>query len=446
LKPAVPEDGTHRVCRQYSNAIEIPNVPKLILNPGLLPRDGWEYSLGDLFRGLVAAVKGATKDAVVDLPGLPNCIPVRTGRAGVLAALSSLQLRPGARIGVPLFCCPIVFKAIVSAGCKVRFLDVDPATFCLSKEDLIAKKGELDALIVVHMFGNICDIPELQKAAPGLPIIEDCAQALGSKLNGQPAGSFGDVAIFSFRSGKYLSVGEGAVVYSRSAEIRSRLAQFVKQLPRPGMTAECRHIATTWLKSVLRRKPLYGLVGFNLWMRVNKEKRMSLNPPLRPDAIYATDLQLTKHRLSNINALISKQRAFAKDFSSNLKLKRETVCSEPTGAFYNRLQFPITFESQTQRNSMADFLLEQGVDSTKYLDDVVMTAAEVFGYDGDCPKSEQLSKQVLVIPNQASLREKDVKKIIAAVNAGWVDLVGAASSQRLTGKPNPQPSLIPISK
>lgn len=421
-------------------------MAKLILNPGLLPRDGWDYSLGDLFRGLAAAMKGAAKDAVIDLPGLPNCIPVRTGRAGVLAAISSLQLRPGARIGVPLFCCPIVFKAIVSAGCKVRFLDVDPETFCLSKKDLIAKKGELDALLVVHMFGNICDIPELQKAVPGLPIIEDCAQALGSKLNGQPAGSFGEVSIFSFRSGKYLSVGEGAALHSPSKEICSKIAAFVRQLPSPGKAAEGKHVATTWLKSVLRRKPLYGLIGFNLWMRVNKEKRMSLTPPVQPDAIFAADLNLTKHRLLDSEHLISRQRAIAREFSSNLKLERDMICSEPAGAFYNRLQYPVTFKSQKQRDFMADFLLQQGVDSTRYLDDVVMTAADVFGYDGDCPNSERLSKQVLVIPNQHSLSEREVLRTIKAVNAGWAELVGAGSSQRPATKQNGQPSLIPISK
>ena len=121
-------------------------MSKLILNPGLLPRDGWDYSLSDVFRGLSAFMRGREENAVINLPGLPNCIPIRSGRAGVLAAISGLQLRPGAQIGVPLFCCPIVFKAVVSAGCKVRFLDVDGTTFCLSKEDLLAKRDQIDAV------------------------------------------------------------------------------------------------------------------------------------------------------------------------------------------------------------------------------------------------------------------------------------------------------------
>lgn len=171
---------------------------------------------------------------------------------------------------------------------------------------------------------------------------------------------------------------------------------------------------------------------------------MSLMPPVRPYAIYAADLELTRHRLSELGALIARQRAIAEEFSSNLKLERGMTCPEPAGAFYNRLQYPVTFESQKQRDFMADFLLQQGVDSTKYLDDVVATAIEVFGYRGDCPNSERLSKQVLVIPNQSSLRAQDVKRVISAVNAGWAELAGAAISQRAPAKLNP--SFIPISK
>jgi hypothetical protein len=86
------------------------------------------------------------------------------------------------------------------------------------------------------------------------------------------------------------------------------------------------------------------------------------------------------------------------------------------------------------------------VDSVKYLDGVVETAAENFGYQGGCPNSERLSKQVLVIPNQHDLREKDIKRISDAVNAGWAALTANEFSTEApaTGKLRTRP--IPISK
>jgi perosamine synthetase len=122
------------------------------------------------------------------------------------------------------------------------------------------------------------------------------------------------------------------------------------------------------------------------------------------------------------------------------------LCSEQAGAFYNRLQYPITFQFQKQRDFMAEFLLEQGVDSVKYLDGVVETAVQGFGYQGDCPNSEHISKQVLVIPNQHGLREKDIKRISDAVNGGWAALSANEFSTEAIATCNLRARPIPISK
>ena len=201
---------------------------------GLLPTENWEYKVSDIFRGLAAALGPSSTNGMLSLPGLGSCIPARSARSGIIVALKALNLRPNARIGVPLYCCPVVFKAIQEAGCTARFIDVELATACMSPEDLYKKRSEIDAVIAVHMFGHLCDMPRLQEAAQGIPIIEDCAQSLGSKLDGRMAGSFGAIAAFSFRSGKYLSVGEGGAVYAGHEDIRTRLSQLISEMPAPG--------------------------------------------------------------------------------------------------------------------------------------------------------------------------------------------------------------------
>ena len=191
---------------------------------GLIPGEHWEHRFSDLLRGFAAAMGPKKQHETPYIPGIGKLIPVRSGRAALVAALRALNLPPGARVGAPLYCCPVVFKAIVAAGCTAHFIDIDPATYCMSAEDLLAKRSQVDAVIAVHMFGNLCDMPSLQQAAQGKPIIEDCAQSLGSKLDGRMAGSFGTIAVFSFRSGKYLSVGEGGALYSSDADLRLRLS------------------------------------------------------------------------------------------------------------------------------------------------------------------------------------------------------------------------------
>ena len=386
---------------------------------GLLPRDQWQHHVSDVFRALAAALKDGSRREQLFLPGLGNCIPVRSGRAALVAAIKALDLVPGAKIGVPLYCCPVVFRAIELAGCSVRFIDVDETTFCMSGQDLSAKHYELDAVIAVHMFGNMCDMPRLQAAAPNRPFIEDCAQSLGSELEGKRAGSFGAISVFSFRSGKYISAGEGGALFSNNADMCSKAAEFVAALPAPTFVEEWLHIAKTYLKSLLRSKPLYGIVGYYLWESLNKKLNLSAKSDVVLAQIYRSDLAITKARLPFLPLTIEAHRANATLYSRNLKLAHGMLCHEPSGYFYNYLQYPVIFPSEELRNTVADYLFEQGIDTIKYLDDIVGIAARAYGYTAGCPVSERLAKRVLIIPNYCSLRPIDIRHITEHLNAKW---------------------------
>lgn len=326
---------------------------------------------------------------------------------------------PGAGIGVPLYCCHVVFKAIEAAGCVPRFIDIDPTTFCMSAEDLFAKRSKLDAVITVHMFGNLCDNSGLKAAARGKPIIEDCAQSLGSKLYGRLAGSFGDIAFFSFRSGKYLSVGEGGALFSSREDVRSRVSEIVAAMPSPGRVEECAHVVKTYIKSIFRTKPLYGVMGYHLWNILNKKMNLSEKSGVTLSRVYKADLSIVKKRLPLLDSVIERQRANADFYSSTLKLDPGMLCSEKPCTFYNRYQYPITFPSSEHRNFIADYLLNRQIDTIKYLDEVVGVAAKHYGYAGDCPVAERLSKRVLIIPSYYSLKKRVIQRIAECLNAWW---------------------------
>ncbi len=204
----------------------------------LLPVELWEYRLRDFGAALISRLRQSPREENLSLPELGECIPTRSARAAIVTAIQAIGLTPDARVGVPLYCCSVVFKAIEAAGCKPRFLDVEPGTFCLSATDLKEKKSQIDAVIAVHMYGNVCDVPKLREVAPGLPVIEDCALSLGSKLGDRMTGSLGDIGVFSFRSGKYLSVGEGGAIFSSNGGLRSEAAKRISRLPVPGPMEE----------------------------------------------------------------------------------------------------------------------------------------------------------------------------------------------------------------
>ena len=399
---------------------------------GLIPRDCWEHRIADFFRALLSTHAHRPNIEGFYINGLGNCLPLRSGRAGLVLAIKALNLPTGAGIGVPLFCCSVVFKAIIAAGCKVEFIDVEPETFCMSPSDLSKKNKQVDAVIAVHMFGNLCDIHGMRLAAPGKPMIEDCAQALGSKSDDRPAGTFGDISFFSFRSGKYLSVGEGGALYSRDADICSRLSQLIAEMSAPIWREELVHVGKTYIKSILRSRPLYGVLGYHLWNILGKKINLNEKSAVHLSKIYKADFAVIKKRLSWLDSAIKKQRANADYFSRALKLEPGMQCREQQGTFYNRYHYPVTFSSKDERDYMADYLLKRGVDTIKYLDDIADIAARNYGYTGNCPISEQLAKSVLIIPSYYSLNDKDLQHIAQCLNEGWERMAAYAPMKAMT--------------
>jgi len=374
-----------------------------------------------MIRGIIAAQARElpSREPRIQLPGVGRCLPVRSGRAAIVLALKALSLPQYASVAVPLYCCPVILTAIKAAGCRACFIDVDPATYCMSSVDLAAKSAEIDAVIAVHMFGNVCDVPSLRCAAPGKPIIEDCAQALGSRLGDRAAGSFGDISVFSFRSGKYISAGEGAAVFCSQANLESRMVALVAGLPFPSRGEEIVHVIKTFLRSKLRSKPLWGWVGTRLWSAYGRRVHLTSQAPIRLARIYRTDFSTTLLRLANLSSAVAKQRLNAEYYLQNLAVDPKILCSEKAGEFFNRLQFPLLLSSSAECEKFAICLQKDHISTARPYKDIASFATEYHGYRGGCADAERIAQTVLVIPCNHSLKPKEVDRILMSVNRAW---------------------------
>ena len=384
----------------------------------LIPTELWEYTLNDFVTAMITAGKMKKNPPSLHIPGLGDCIPVRSGRVALLLAIRALKLPPKARIGVPLYCCPVVFKAIEAANCTHCFIDIDPSNGCISPDDVQRKRDQIDALVAVHMFGNTCDIAALKQAAKGKPIIEDCAQSMGSKINGQLTGNFGDISFFSFRSGKYVSVGEGGVLFTRKRALRVKIANMVQELPIPSRREEIKHAMVTYIRSKLRSKPLYGLIGHHIWAIYNKKVDPAIQAPIVLKQVFKTDQTLALKRLSLVSLFVKRQRANADYYSYHIKNVQDIAFAEKQGTYYNRYLYPLKLYSPTIRDSIAKFLFEHQIGAIQPYKDIVEYATRQHGYKGGCPVSEQTAKTILAIPNHYHLTDKEREHIVRTVNKG----------------------------
>jgi dTDP-3-amino-3,4,6-trideoxy-alpha-D-glucose transaminase len=161
--------------------------------------------------------------------GARHAVGVANGTDALTLALRALGVGPGDEVIVPSFTFYASAEAIPPTGARPVFCDVDPETFCVTQESVQAAiTPRTKAVIVVHLFGNLAPVAEIE--ALGVPVVEDAAQAAGAvTADGRRAGALGTIATFSFFPSKNLAAfgDAGAVVTSDDAlDERVRMLRF----------------------------------------------------------------------------------------------------------------------------------------------------------------------------------------------------------------------------
>ena len=156
--------------------------------------------------------------------GVPHAVAVSSGTGALHTALSALGAGPGQEIIVPAYMWVAVAAAVVNHGAIPVVADIDD-TFGIDPKKLADRfSPRTRGIIAVHMSGAPIDIVSIAQIArqQELFLLEDCAQANGASIQGQKAGTFGDMAIFSFQMNKNMTAGEGGCVITRDVRLYRR--------------------------------------------------------------------------------------------------------------------------------------------------------------------------------------------------------------------------------
>lgn len=163
--------------------------------------------------------------------GTEYCIGCGNGTDALEIIMASLGIRAGDEVIVPALSWIATAEAVNNVGAEPVFVDINPHNFTIDVSKIEAKIGpKTRAIIPVHLYGNPCDMSEIEIIARkhGLFIIEDCAQAHGAEFNGKKIGSFGIASAFSFFPSKNLGAfgDAGAIVTSNKdvAETARRIS------------------------------------------------------------------------------------------------------------------------------------------------------------------------------------------------------------------------------
>ncbi len=201
--------------------------------------------------------------------GAAHGIGVGNGTDALHLAFRALGVGPGDEVLVPVNTAFPTAIAVTAAGATPCFADVDPVTATLDPADLERRlTPRTRAIVPVHLYGFPADLDPILAfaAARGLPVVEDAAQAHGTRYRGRPVGGFGAMSCWSFYPSKNLgALGDGGMVLTNDPELAHRL----KMLRNYGQTRRYYHAVTGFnsrldeLQAAILRVKLAHLEGWN---------------------------------------------------------------------------------------------------------------------------------------------------------------------------------------
>jgi dTDP-4-amino-4,6-dideoxygalactose transaminase len=301
-----------------------------------------------------------------ELLGVGHAVCVSSGTAALYLALAALGAGPGDEVVVPSFVCSALLHAVAAAGARPVPADIDPESLNIDPADARARlSARTKAIIVPHMFGLPADLDRL--AGLGVPIIEDCAQAIGAAHRGRPVGTCGEAAIFSFYATKVLATGEGGMVVTTSAALAERV----------------RDIKSYDKKTDHRRR-------FNFKM---------------------TDIQaaIGRVQLRKLPEFIRRRREIAADYRASLAGTALRLPPDAPGRIY----FRFVLDGLADPGSFRRLAHERGIGCEP---PVHIPLHRILGVDG-FPRSEHAWRSTISLPIYPSLSPAETGRILAALPA-----------------------------
>ena len=317
---------------------------------------------------------------------------VTSATTGLEVALRALGIGSGDEVIVPAISFMSTATAVLHNNCIPKFCDVSLEDYCIDIDDLKEKISvKTKAVIIVHFTGNVCNISAIKKILKkkNIYLIEDCAQAHGSKYKNKPVGSFGDISCFSFYTTKHMTTGEGGILCYNS----NKYDQTSKIFRNHGLISRDEH---SMLGYNYRMNEIAALIGIEQLKKIKT---------------------INKKRINNSKYLIKKLS----------KINQNWFTLQKIPGYSTHTFFWAALRVLDKKNSLKKIiskLQNYGVEvRSRYqyplykhkvflnLKNKVQNYKKVF-----LPNAEKLSGSILGLPNHHKLSRKDLDYIVSVIS------------------------------
>lgn len=407
-----------------------------------IPRANIGLHYGDLFRFIGQTIsppgKTVTEERIdaferafakrygEDYRGIVCC----KARMAFYHLLKAIDLKPNSEIMISAIHVADFVNIIRLAGYKPVAIDLQTHGYDIDPDDLKSKLSERTGLILVtHLSGYPSDMPSICQIADahGVPVVEDCSQALSATLADKRIGTYGRAAIFSLSLLKSVCTLNGGMIITRDEALHEKLATQIKPLPAPARLPLVQEAIKNLILKLLLSKTVFSIGVFPLLKlahggidRLSSYQKTNKTVVLRdclPDDFLtrysAAQATLGLSQLGTLEAReaqrIKSGRLVRKSIRQAEKsVLPDTIAEEGSGYWL----FPLLVE---HTGTLQHELAARGVDSSKLLLSV-LSCEEAFADLGfSCPNAEKLRRDTLFIPMYTGLNGADVEQISRVV-------------------------------
>ena len=322
----------------------------------------------------------AFEAGVADRCGATHGVATSNGTTALHAALHAFGIGSGDRVVTTPFSFVATANAVRLCGATPVFADVDPKTLNLDpsavREAIDECDGDVDAVLAVHLYGLPAPMDELRTIADehDVPLIEDAAQAHGAAFRGEPVGSLGDAACFSFYPTKNMTTGEGGMVLTDDDALADRLRRFVNH----GRTDAYVHAE----------------VGHNY-------------------RLTGLGAAIGRAQLDRLDDLVAIRRRNAARYDEVLADNPSVDAPpDPPGARHAYHQYTVRTD---HRDALRDRLADEGIDTGVYYPTPIHRQPAYADADAAAPNAEAAADRVLSVPVHPALSRSEVDRVADAL-------------------------------
>ena len=348
-------------------------------------------------------------------------------RSALYVLFKSLNLKQNEEIILQGFTCVAAVNPIIWAGARPVFVDINPDTFCMDIEELRGKiSPKTKAILYQYTFGFSGEIDAVRKIAQEKKIllIEDCANTIGGKVNGQLMGSIGDAAVFSLGRDKVVSGVDGGVLVVNNKALVPEVEKLNESLDLP---------SNKWIFSELcfpviwwKFKKTYA-IGLSkiihLWATklglltraTTKEEKKGKMPEGIIAKLPNSLACLAVAQLKDLDAINKHRNEISDYYKQNLVLDQVKTFKVPDGVVL--LRYPIYVED---RDDLKVYLKSKGIMVGDWYDAPVApveVSQNAVGYEyGTCVVSEMACENIMNLPTHINISFDDAKRIIDEIS------------------------------